>query len=108
MSGPMTGIPEFNYPAFHEAKAELERCGHAVVSPADLPARDDWEWIDYILTDIASVFAVDGVATLDGWERSNGARIECRIAVEREIPVRPLRDWLMAAVEMKALCPPRS
>lgn len=94
VSGPMTGIPEYNYPAFHAAKARLESLGHDVISPADLPVTDGWEWIDYILTDLGSVFQVDGVATLDGWERSNGARIECRVAIEREIPVKPLEDWI--------------
>jgi hypothetical protein len=94
VSGPMTGLPEFNYPAFHEAKRHLEEAGFDVISPADLPIRDDWEWIDYILADIDSVFACDGIATLNGCEQSKGARIECRIAEQRGIPVRPLRTWL--------------
>lgn len=97
ISGPMTGIADFNYPAFHAAKEQLLALGYDVVSPADLPLTDGWEWIDYILTDIGSVFTVEGVATLDGWERSTGARIECRIAVERDIPVRPLIAWMLAA-----------
>ena len=94
VSGPMTGLPEFNYPAFHEAKKRLRAAGHSVISPADLPIRDDWEWIDYILADIDSVFAVDGVATLDAHEQSKGARIECRIAERRGIPVATVEDWL--------------
>jgi hypothetical protein len=90
----MTGLPEFNYPAFHIAKAELQAAGYEVVSPADLPLRDDWDWIDYMLVNIGSVFACDGVATLAGCEASKGARIECRIAALRGIPVRPVSDWL--------------
>lgn len=96
LSGPMTGIEEFNYPAFHAAKATLTDAGHDVVSPADLPITDGWEWVDYILVDIGSVFTVEGVATLDGWEASKGARIECRIAAERGVPIRPLAEWLAA------------
>ena len=94
VSGPMTGLPEFNYPAFHEAKKSLRSAGHTVISPADLPIRDDWEWIDYILADIDSVFAVDGVATLDSYEQSKGAQIECRIAERRGIPVATVAEWL--------------
>jgi hypothetical protein len=90
----MTGLPEYNYPAFHEAKARLTEAGYKVVSPADLPIRDDWEWIDYILADIKSVFGVDGIATLDGFQGSKGARIECQIAHERGIPIRPVAGWL--------------
>ena len=95
----MTGIEEFNYPAFHDAKGLLEARGYEVISPADLPIRDDWDWIDYICFDVGSVFEVDGVAILDGWEKSKGARIECRIAEGRQIPVAPLGYWLELAAE---------
>lgn len=94
ISGPMTDYEEFNYPAFHAAKEALQARGYDVISPADLPLREDWEWIDYIIADIASVFQVDGVALLDGWEASKGARIECEIAAQREIPVLPTAHWL--------------
>ena len=36
IAGPMTGIPEHNYPAFHAAVAKLRAEGYAVTSPADL------------------------------------------------------------------------
>lgn len=94
VSGPMSGIAHYNYPAFHAAKTQLSEAGYEVLSPADLPIRDDWEWIDYILVDIDSVFAADGIATLDGCGASKGARIECRIAEWRGIPVRSVAEWL--------------
>jgi hypothetical protein len=94
VSGPMTGIPEFNYPAFHDAKERLTLAGFTVLSPADLPIRDDWEWIDYIVADIEAVFVADGVATLPGFETSKGARIECAIAQHRQIPIGPVDEWL--------------
>lgn len=92
----MTGLPEFNYPAFHAATAELMNAGYEVVSPADLPLLDEWEWIDYILIDIDSVFACEGVATLPDCEQSKGARIERRIAERRSLPIRPVDEWLAA------------
>jgi hypothetical protein len=94
VSGPMTGYEDFNYPAFHAAKAALAARGYDVISPADLPPRDDWEWIDYMEPNIASVFQVDGIALLDGWTESKGARIECAIAEGRGIPMRGLAEWL--------------
>jgi hypothetical protein len=97
VSGPMTGIENFNYPAFHDARDRLKAAGHEVLSPADLPIREDWEWVDYMLVDIDAVFACDGVATLDGCDASRGSRIECRIAEKRGVPVRPLAEWLAAA-----------
>ena len=94
ISGPMTGYENFNYPAFHEAKKQLEEKGFEVISPADMPIREDWDWIDYILLDIDAVFQVDGVATLLGCGKSQGSRIECAIAKNRGVPVKPLAQWL--------------
>ena len=100
ISGPMTGIPEFNYPAFHEAKAALEARGYDVISPADLAIVESMEWIDYILLDIDSVFSVEGVATLDGFQASKGARIEVRIAQCLGLPVMTVGYWLELAAEV--------
>lgn len=35
LCGPMTGLPEYNYPAFHAAAAELRAQGWRVVNPAE-------------------------------------------------------------------------
>lgn len=99
ISGPMSGLPEFNYPAFHLAKEMLQARGYECVSPADLPILDDWEWIDYIELDIDSVFSADGIATLDGAEGSKGARIERRIGERLEMPVETVAYWLELAAE---------
>lgn len=99
VSGPMTGYTDFNYPAFHEEKELLEARGYEVISPADLPLRSDWDWIPYILADIQSVFAVDGIATLFGYESSRGARIECAIAACQKIPIDTVAGWLERAAE---------
>lgn len=92
ISGPMTGIEDYNYPAFHEVKESLLEAGHQVISPADLPDMD--EWVDYMEANILDVFRADGLALLSGWENSKGARIEFRIAECRGIEAKPWADWI--------------
>jgi len=44
IAGPMTGLPEFNYPAFNAAAEYLRSLGHHVENPADnpVPACKSW------------------------------------------------------------------
>ncbi|MGE5607641.1 MAG: DUF4406 domain-containing protein, partial [Bacillota bacterium] len=37
LSGPMSGLPEHNIPAFNAAAARLRRLGFCVVNPAEYP-----------------------------------------------------------------------
>lgn len=40
VSGPMTGLPLLNFPAFHAAAAKLRAQGHEVINPAEMDAAD--------------------------------------------------------------------
>ena len=82
ISGPMTGIPKFNRPAFIKAKAELSVLGYDVVSPVDigdsLPGKPTWK--DYMKADIKALVDCELIYMLEGWEKSKGARIEWEVA----------------------------
>ena len=52
ISGPMTGLPEFNFPAFHAAAAKLRERGHAAVNPAEINAETGGDWHYYMKADI--------------------------------------------------------
>jgi Domain of unknown function (DUF4406) len=92
ISGPMTGHPEFNYPAFHAAETKLRDAGHTVLNPARQPKQATWE--DYMRADIAAVVSADGVALLPGWRTSRGARLEHHVAAELGLEIKDLVDWL--------------
>lgn len=94
IAGPMTGIPEFNYPAFHTAKADLLAAGFEVRSPADHALGAHLVWADYMRKDIPWLLECDAVAVLPGWEGSRGASLEIHIARALEMPVRAIEDWL--------------
>jgi len=79
IAGPMTGLPDFNYPAFHKAKEILEAKGFIVRSPADVPIQDSVE--DYMRIDIPLLCSCNCTLFLPGWENSKGANIERLISI---------------------------
>ena len=81
ISGPITGIPEGNRPAF-AAVAEVFRLkGWEVVNPHDLFAADVEEsWEGYMRKDLAALLTCTHIVMLPGWEHSRGARLEKTVA----------------------------
>lgn len=108
LAGPMSGIPYFNYPAFHQAAARLREAGYIVHSPAE----DDTDWsvgnetgdetklegfdrrkalaegIHWLLKE------ADGVAVLSGWWSSKGAKLEVDVADAIVLPVYHVEYWI--------------
>ena len=82
IAGPMTGLPDLNYPAFHEAAAALRAAGHEVFNPAENPAPACGSWNGYMRMAIAQLTQCEAIYLLPNWMRSKGARLECRIAMD--------------------------
>lgn len=78
ISGPMTGMPEHNFPAFHAAAADLRAQGWTVENPAEhFNGAHGLPWEVYMVQDIHVITrGCWGIAVLDGWEGSRGARLE--------------------------------
>lgn len=91
IAGPMTGLPHFNYPAFHQAAALLRAAGHVAINPAENPAPVCGSWLGYTRTSVAQVANVDCVVMLSGWLRSKGARIEFILAKLLGLVTYPLK-----------------
>lgn len=98
VAGPMTGLPEYNFPAFRAAARQLRAVGYDVLDPsrhgADVPG---YGWADYMRLGIRDVLDADGLALLPGAHNSRGARLERVIAEGLGLPVRPIDEWLQAA-----------
>lgn len=68
--GPMTGIKDLNFPAFHAEAARLRALGHQVVNPAEINSDPSAKWLDCMRADIQQLVTCDSVAMLDGWTAS--------------------------------------
>lgn len=80
ISGPMTGLPELNFPAFHAAAAKLRSQGIEVVNPAEIAMEEPISWEKCMRADIKALCDCDAIALMPGWEKSKGAHLELHIA----------------------------
>lgn len=82
ISGPMTGHPEYNFPAFNQAAEMLTAQGYEVVNPASLfsglTSVPPWE--ECVKIAIVALMGCDAIYALEGWEKSRGANIEIDLA----------------------------
>lgn len=124
IGGPMRGIPEFNFPAFDEARDRGKELGWEVTSPADMD-RDvsgdkaliselpNWDGSKdtrpYVERDIDVLLSftphLDAIALLPGWENSTGARAEAAVAQWiglRVLDARTFEPFLPAAPTQRA------
>ena len=114
LSGPMTGIPEFNFPLFDWATGLLREAGHEVFSPAEKDRANGFDpkgmtgtealaasGFDLRLAlgaDLAWICAkAEAVALLPGWENSHGAAAEIATARALNIPVRSVDQLIWEA-----------
>jgi hypothetical protein len=112
LAGPMSGIPQFNYPKFNRIAGELRNAGFEIHSPPehDSPLmqerclaspdgdlsqleKDTGEtWGDVLAMDVK--FIADkaaGVIVMDGWERSRGAQLE---VITANICKKPVYEYI--------------
>lgn len=81
LAGPMSGIENFNYPAFGAAAERLRGLGFCVLNPArDFGGDTTRPYNDYMRLAFAYVLRCNAVALLPGWEASRGAGMETTLA----------------------------
>lgn len=97
LGGPMTGLPQFNFPRFNEAAGKLRVRGYPIVSPAELDdqhvAREAMEsetgsldsvdrpYLSFLERDIELISKPEcvGGIFLEGWRESRGAQGEAYV-----------------------------
>lgn len=83
LSGPMTGLPDFNKPAFDAYAEKFRAKGFRVLSPPELDGGDTTQPYDfYIRRDVRVLIeeGVDRIYMMPGWHKSKGAQLEKHVA----------------------------
>lgn len=107
LSGPMSGIPEFNYLAFEAACQHLRgELGLTVVSPHNVQHNENGvvgslPWTEYLRKDIQEMLALgcNAIILLPGWSKSRGARLELQMALGLEMDVFFYHDGKLLSME---------
>lgn len=88
IAGPMTGLPEHNYPAFFHMEKYLNSMGYNhVINPATIANGDTTkEYSFYIRESLKLISKAEFVIFLDNWQKSKGARLEKHCADSMGIP----------------------
>jgi len=86
ISGPMTGYPEFNRPAFNTVADKIKSDGDIPLNPALSP--DGLSEHEYMRLAMEQLLMADEIIFLEGWNQSKGARAEYAMAEKLGIEVR--------------------
>lgn len=102
IAGPMTGYPEFNFPAFFQAETRLKKYGWNVFNPArndhamginvigttgkreEIPTFDIRRAMSW---DMQRICESAAIYMLQNWEDSPGARAEHALAVALQLQI---------------------
>jgi len=115
IAGPMSGVENWNFPAFFEAERQLLELGYEVVNPAHNDGstyeealasantgKHSWDW--YMRRDLAKLITCDAVCLLPEWKNSKDASLEVTVAKSLDMPLYILRDGkLVPRVEILGL-----
>ena len=106
ISGPMSGIENYNRPAFFEVETIIKstckeidpRCQHLVFNPARIPDADKKKYRQLMRECIWGLTYCSHFVQLPRWEHSSGALIEYTLAIILEMPIiqsTDIRSWLV-------------
>jgi hypothetical protein len=98
--GPMSHMPQSNFPMFYAVARDLRSRGYEIISPAELDDDEDKAaamasstgsladhpkgktWADFLSRDVKIVAdEVQGLIFLPGWTKSRGAKLEAFVGI---------------------------
>lgn len=122
LAGPMTGLPQFNFPMFERVSKALRAQGYDVVSPhehdtvevqvAALKSKDGKldaagkvggrTWGQILADDVILLAdgGITGIIFLPGWEASSGAKLEATVGLMKQFRFMRWDEYLAMPVLM--------
>lgn len=111
ISGPMRGIPGFNFPEFDTAADRASHLGFDPITPAEMDRQNEGLVTEeqantpamlekYLRRDAHALITADAIAMLPGWENSVGAKMELAIALFLKRPVLDAYNFLPLSVTL--------
>lgn len=87
ITGPMTGLPDYNRDGFDKAAKTIEALGHTPLNPY----RQDFvdtkrSWGECMLASLLLLLQADAILALEGAENSTGSGIEQVFAARMKLP----------------------
>lgn len=113
LAGPMTGLPQSNFPMFDRVAAVLRYDGFTIVSPAELddpevrtaalanrPIITNHTWGDFLSRDVKVLAdgGIGGIVFLPDWEKSNGAKLEATVGLLKRFVFRRWDEEMQTAI----------
>lgn len=111
--GPVTGFDDLNVTAFENARRKLREAGFMPLIPHDFVS-EDADWQQAMRRSVETLAKADGIAYIDGWQKSKGARIEWRLAHSLGIEIASVDSWcaceskkiaVMNRIRKRKFCP---
>jgi uncharacterized protein DUF4406 len=95
IAGPMRGYDNYNFPAFFAAEEHFGELGYLVLNPArmDMESGQPVSMVtlhdrrSVVRRDLNAILDADEIALLYGWQGSDGATAERRVARWLKLPV---------------------
>ncbi len=101
LSGPMSGLPKQNYPAFNDAAKKLRSLRYQVENPAENDNSLDPSWKGCMKKAIKQLVDCDIVLLLPGAFNSKGSCTEVEIAATLGIEIFQFLDFIDAETGTK-------